>query len=136
MLGAHARQPAAAALLALLAACASASVSEEVRNATLYYPPQVRLVDEPRSCFTHAERQRALLELSRVDADTLFELIVDEEGKVVRARLLRTHVRREYHEQLEDHARAFEFTPEDCGGRYRAFFFPCRYRHDAGFEWV
>jgi hypothetical protein len=109
---------------------------EDVQNATLYFPPQVRYIDEPRFCFAAAERKKALEEYKADGADTLFELVIDSDGKVKRARLLKTHVDPKYHEQMEQHARLFEFTKDTQGDRFRAFYFPAKYRFDATFEWI
>lgn len=42
--------------LALLASCRAAVSDEELRAATLYFPPEFKYVEEPRFSFTAAER--------------------------------------------------------------------------------
>ena len=69
-------------------------------------------------------------------ADPLFEIVVDKDGKVRKARLLRTHVRPEYHEDMLSHARRFVFSEDAEGEMFRAFYFPTRYRYNAEFEWA
>lgn len=122
--------------VSLLALACQGPSPEDVRDAVLYFPPQVRHVDAPRFCFLPAERERALQEYEEGGADTLFELVVDAEGQVRRARLVRTHVRDEYHEVMEEHARRFKFTPAPEDEGYRAFYLPMRYRLDSEFEWI
>lgn len=102
----------------------------------LYFPPLFKYVEEPKYAFSAAERQRAIQEYRKYGADTLFELIVDHDGKVKRARLLRTQVRREYHQEMIEHVRRMSFTQDAENQKYRAFFFPTRYRLNAEFEWV
>ena len=108
----------------------------EVAAATLYFPPQVKRIQEPRFCFDPAERERALQTYRELGADTLFELVVDQEGKVVKARVLRTDERRSYREDMLDHARRFRFTPDREVPGYRAFYYPARYGFDNEFEWL
>jgi len=115
--------------------CTSVSASE-VDSATLYFPPRFRYVDEPRSCFDPAERERALREYRERGADTLFEIVGGKDGTVRKARLLRTYVKPVDHPSLEDHARRLQFSPDSESEMYRAFYFPVRYRHDATFEWI
>ena len=123
------------AVALLLVGCTTPPTSAEVEAATVYFPPQVKYLDEPDWVFTSAERQRAL-RAYREQADTLFELVIDGEGKVKRARLLRTDVRKEYHEDLVAHARHLGFTKDTDPGRYRAFYFPVDYRNNRDFRWV
>ena len=122
-------------VLSLATSCASA-VSEDVLRAKLYFPPEVKYVEEPSFSFSSAERKKALLEYRDHGADTLFELIIDAEGKVVRSRLIRTNVDPVYHQDLEDHAAHFEFTSDADGSMYRAFYYPVDYRHRTTFEWL
>jgi hypothetical protein len=123
-------------LLVVAATCTAPPSDAEIAAATLYFPPEYRCIDEERFCFSVAERERALQAYRQDGADTLFELVIDAQGRVKKARLLRTHVRREYHQDMVDHAYRFEFTSEaKCEG-YRAFFFPIRYQFESTFEWV
>jgi hypothetical protein len=122
-------------LLALVSGCTSIP-PEAVEHATLYFPPQFKYIDEPRYCFSPAEREKALQTYRKKGADTLFELVIDSQGKVKKARLLRTHVDTIYHEDMENHARSFEFTKDTEGHRFRAFFFPTKYKHESTFEWI
>lgn len=123
-----------ALLLAALAACTTVT-PEDVAAATLWFPPQVKRLDEPRFVFTPAERRRAEQEYRHGGADTLFELVIDARGKVMRARLLRTHVAPEHHDDVLQHAYWFGFTPDPAGTGYRAFFLPMKYRYETTFEW-
>jgi hypothetical protein len=127
--------PALALLLVALAACTTVS-PEEVAASTLWFPPAVKRIDEPRFCFGAAERKHALQEFRRDGADTLFELVIDAEGKVKKARLLRTHVAPEYHADVLQHAYWLGFSPEPGGTGYRAFFFPMKYRYQTSAEWI
>ena len=122
-------------LLVLGGSCRSPATAEEVQAATLYFPPTFKVVDRPRFSFSMAERQRALDEYRDHGADTLFEVVVDGDGRVVKSRLVRTQVPASYHDDLEAHARRFQFT-EDAQSLYRAFYFPVRYRYDSELEWV
>lgn len=124
-------------LLALLPAwgCTTPVSDAEIEAATLYFPPSFKVLTEPSWSFTAAERQRALREYKQQGADTLFEFVIDSEGRVERSRLLRTHVEPVYHEQMEVHARAMVFSKDDRAGLYRAFYFPASYRMNNRFEW-
>jgi len=122
-------------LLGMLAGCATPT-PEEVAAATLYFPPTVKRTEEPRFCFTAAERQRALDEFSNSEADTLFELVIDADGKVRKARLIRTQVLPEYQQDLVDHAYWFGFTPDPHHQGYRAVYYPTNYKYERSFEWV
>jgi len=84
----------------------------EVASAALYVPPRLKRIAEPRFCFTPAERARTLQAYRRDGADTLFELVADQRGEVQKARLIRSHVRREYHDEMKAHARRFVSTPD------------------------
>ena len=108
---------------------------EDLEGTTLYYLPLFKYVQEPRYDFTYSERLVALKSMKKVKADTLFELIVDPGGKVVKARVLKSHVRECYWEDLESHARRFTFTPDD-GTMYRTFYYPMKYRYNSEFEWM
>jgi hypothetical protein len=119
----------------VLAGCATLAPAD-VAAATLYFPPQVKRIDEPRFCFSPVERERALQEYRQRGADTLFELVIDAQGKVKRARLVRTHVDREYRQSMVDHAYKFGFTADPQGQGYRAFYFPMKYSHETQFDWV
>jgi len=123
-------------LLLASAGCTAPPSAAEVAAATLYFPPEVRRIDEPRFCFSAAERERALQEYRSDGSDTLFECVIDDQGKVKKVRLLRTHVNRVYHQDMLNHARWFVFTPDLKGQGYRAFFLPMKYRFDATFEWI
>lgn len=128
-----------AALLVVSAGCAASPTDAEVASATLFFPPHYRRIDEPRFCFSEAERQRALQEYRKQGADTLFELVIDARGAVKDVRLVRTHVDRHYHQDMLDHARWFAFSPDaadTAGTGYRAFFYPVKYRYDPSFEWI
>jgi hypothetical protein len=125
-----------AASLALATSCEAPVTAEELERATLYFPPQFKYVEEPRFCFTRAERERALKEYKQVGADTLFEVIIDNEGTVKKVRLLRTHVRKDYHDFMLEHARWFLFTEDPGSEMYRAFYYPIVYDFEAEFEWL
>jgi len=101
-----------------------------------YYPPRYKIIEEKRFSFSYSERRKALESLNGVDADTLFELIIDRKGNVVKARLLRTHVRSYYHDDLETHAKRFKFSPKNTEKPYRTFYYPVKYRYNASFEWM
>lgn len=122
--------------LLLLASCQVAVTDAELRSAPLYFPPNFKFVAEPRPAFTAAERQRALLEAKAQGVDTLFELVIDSEGRVRRARLLRTHHPARHHEFLLEHARGFEFAPDARSALYRAFYYPTNYELNVSFEWL
>ena len=128
--------PGLVVLFVASAGCIAPPSAGEVAAATLYFPPEVRRIDEPRFCFSAAESERALQEYRNVGADTLFELVIDARGEVKKVRLLRTHVDRVYHQDMLDHARWFVFTPDLKNQGYRAFFLPMKYRFDATFEWI
>lgn len=120
-----------------LPSCMSpAATPAEIEAATLYFPPTVKIVDEPRFSFSSAERQKALETYREVGADTLFEFVIDDEGQVVRSRLVRTNVKRVYRESLEDHAERLVFSGDGGSGRYRAFYFPTDYDMNPTFEWL
>ncbi len=120
----------------LLAGCQSALTEEEIRNATLYFPPRVKYLEKPRFGFSSAERKHALLEYRDHGADTLFELIIDNRGKVKRARLVQTNARKEYHSFMESHAHSFSFSEDPGTELYRTFYFPMDYDVQAEFEWL
>jgi hypothetical protein len=122
-------------VLLLVSACKSAASAEAVAAATLYFPPNFKYVEEPRYSFSSAERQRALQEYREQGADTLFELVIDHQGRVMKARLLRTHVSEVYHDDMIHHALRMEFSPDANCQMYRAFYFPAKYSHTAEFEW-
>ena len=127
-------------LVLLFALAVSSCVTQEadpsVANAELYFPPNFRYVAEPRFCFRPAERRRALDVYRELGADTLFEIVIDPEGKVRKARLLRSSVDRDYHDDVESHARQLVFTPELTTELYRAFYFPVTYSRQAEFQWM
>jgi hypothetical protein len=124
------------ALLTLAAGCAAGPTEAEVEAATAYLYPEFKYVEEPRFSFTPAERARALRDFRDAGADTLFEVVVDGAGHVQKARLLRTHVHKQYHSQMEAHALRFVFTEDARSAPFRTFYFPMQYRFDASFEWV
>jgi hypothetical protein len=122
--------------LLVLASCQAAVSDAELRSAPLYFPPNFKYVAEPRPGFTAAERQRALLEAKAQGVDTVFELVIDSEGRVRRARLLRTHHPARHHELLLEHARGFEFEQDAQSELYRAFYYPTNYELNLSFEWL
>ena len=124
------------ATLGVVLGCVAPPSPAEVAAATLYVPPKVRLIDEPGYCFTSAERERALQEARQQDCNTVFELVIDAAGQVKKARVIRTQVRKEFHQDLVEHARHLEFSADPRGEGYRAFFLPMRLRYDASFEWI
>ena len=62
--------------------------------------------------------------------------MIDADGRVKKARLLRTHVRREYQQDMVDHAYTFGFTRDPACPGYRAGFFPIQYKYESTFEWI
>ena len=112
-------------LLLLIGACKSTVTNEELESATLYFPPVVKYLDRPGYSFDNVERQKALRSYKDY-GDTLFELVIDREGRVKKARILRTHVKRHNHEFMLEHANDFRFT-KDTEDRYRAFYYPTNY---------
>lgn len=114
--------------LFLTLACKSLT-DEEVKKANLFFPPTIRYVEEPRFCFSAAERERARKECLAQGADTLFEFVVDKEGRVVKVDILRTHVHRDYREDMMAHAQGFQFTQNTKNEMYRAFFYPTKYNY-------
>ncbi len=123
-------------LVSCAVGCRAPLPPEVVEAATLWVPPLVKVVREPDWSFTRAEKEKVLQLCRENRIDTLFEFIIDDEGKVVRSRLLRTDVDDVYREYLEDHAGVMEFPPDDVQGRYRAFYYPTDYRFTATFEWL
>ena len=121
--------------LGLASGCRASATPEEVAAATLFFPPVFRYVAEPKWSFSDAERLKALQEYTGQGADTLLEMIIDPEGKVVRVRILRTRIDEIYHEILIEHARAFTFSAESESGHYRTFYYPIEYRLNHQFEW-
>jgi len=120
----------------LLMSCQTAS-SAKIEDAILYYLPQCRHIDSARYSFTSAERQKAIQSMSQAGADTLFELIIDGEGRVKRARLIRTKTLSCYREDMERHAMIMKFTPDHSSEMpYRTFYMPARYRYNSTFEWM
>ena len=81
--------------------------------------------DDTGYSFDNVERQKALRSYKDY-GDTLFELVIDREGRVKKARILRTHVKRHNHEFMLEHANDFRFT-KDTEDRYRAFYYPTNY---------
>jgi hypothetical protein len=122
--------------LALGSGCKASASPEEVAAATLFFPPVYKLVAEPRWSFSDAERLKALQAYTKQGADTLFELIVDADGKVVRTRLLRTPVDEIYHEVLLEHSRRWEFSPDARRSSYRALYYPIEYTLHHDNEWL
>jgi hypothetical protein len=107
-----------------------------VQNAEVYFPPLFRRVEKPRYCFSAAERERAVQESRRIGAETLFEPVVDREGKVEKARLVRTDQPKHRQEDILAHARVMVFSPDAESDRYRAFYFPTQYGYESTFEWL
>lgn len=122
-------------LIGICAGCPTIKMSD-LEGVTLYYPPKIKFISEPRYPFTENERNLALLSLKHAKADTLFEIIIDNEGKVVKARVLKTRVRKNYIEDLESHARRFKFTKDPGEQQYRAFYYPVKYRYNSEVEWM
>ena len=79
---------------------------------------------------------KAIAAFEETEADTLFELVFDDQGAVRKARLVRTSARRRYHEDMEAHAQLFEFNPSPENTSFRAFYFPVRYTSQHTFEWL
>jgi hypothetical protein len=107
-----------------------------VDSAEVFFPPRFRYVGEPRFCFSSAERERARRESKEMGADTLFELVIDEAGKVRKARLVTTRQPEHRHEDMVAHAYRLVFTEVSVSGLYRAFFFPTRYAYESKFDWA
>ena len=122
-------------LLCLTSGCITVT-SYDLKNTELYYPPNVKYIDQKRFAFSMAERMLAIKKLHEADADTLFELIIDREGNVVKGRLIKTHVRECYHEDVENHAMILKFTPQKTAKPYRTFYYPVKYRYNSTFEWM
>jgi len=121
--------------LSALSACRAAVTEEQLREATLYVPPEFKYVAEPRFSFSPAERQLALQFASRNELDTIFELVIDSEGRVQRVRLVRTTHPERRHEDMLVHARGFVFSKGAQPGLYRAFYYPLDYSMRLSFEW-
>ena len=107
----------------------------ELQAANLYFSPTVKFAEEPKISFTQAEREKALKAYKSIGANTLFALVVDYEGRVLRSRLLRTKERKEYHEGMLEHIRSVVFAPSSKEDLYRCFYYPINYDLDASFEW-
>jgi hypothetical protein len=120
----------------LLSGCPSQVDPAAVREAEVFFPPRFRYVEKPRYCFSAAERERALQEYRAVGADTLFEFVIDGEGKVMQARIVRTDQPRHRHEDIVAHARVMVFSPDAESDLYRAFYFPAQYTYKSEFEWA
>lgn len=123
-------------VLVLGSGCKASASPEEVAEAVLFFPPVYRSVEEPTFSFTDAERMKALQEYRRQGADTLFELIVDPQGKVRKARIVKTWVKPIYHDIVLEHALALEFSPQVDTEFFRAFYYPLEYRFQSTFEWL
>lgn len=115
--------------------CRSTVSDAELQAATLYFSPTVKIVEGPKINFTQAEREKALKAYKGIGANALFALVVDDEGRVLRARLLRTKERKEYHEGMLEHIRSIVFAPSSKEDFYRCFYYPINYKLDASFEW-
>ena len=126
----------ASTALALLFSCQSPVTEAQIQEAELYFPPKVKYLSEARFSFSTAERKKALLNYTKHGADTLFEFVIDRQGKVKKARLLKTRVKKVYHEDLEIHAEGMEFSEDDGPAPYRAFYYPTDYTFRPTFEWV
>lgn len=124
-----------AAMIFCMMGCKSVS-SEDVQNAKAYLSPASRYVQEPEYCFSVAEEERALQEAQKKGANTVFEVVIDNEGVVQRARLIKTHVREYYHEDMVQQVRGFKFAKDPKTVFYRAFYLPMKYSFNAQFEWV
>ncbi len=124
------------ATVLLASACTSPPDPAAVQAAEVYFPPRFRHVEEPRYCFSAAERERALQEYRKLGSDTLFEFVVDREGRVQKARLVKTNQPEHRHADILAHARVMVFSPEAGSDRYRAFYFPTQYRYESEFEWA
>ena len=125
------------AALSLLPGCTTPPVDPvAVENAEVYFPPRFQYVAEPRFCFSPAERERAIQESKRMGVDTLFEFVIDSEGVVKKARIVRTDLWRNRHEAMENHARVMVFSKDSNREMYRAFYFPTNYTYNIEFEWV
>ncbi len=125
------------ATLTLLSSCETPPVDPvAVESAQVYFPPRFRYVAEPRYGFSPAERERALREATKLGVNTLFEFVIDSEGVVKKARLVRTDLWRNRHEAMENHARVMVFSKDPDKEMYRAFYFPMNYTYESEFEWV
>ncbi len=125
------------ALLACLCLPSCKTASEaEIESAVLYFPPKVKHTEEARFCFDLAERVKAVREFDEMEADTLFELVIDRRGNVKKARLVRTYVEKAYRQELVDHAYRFKFSELPGGTEYCAFYWPTTYRMEHEFEWA
>lgn len=107
-----------------------------VKNAELYFPPRFRYVAEPRFCFSPAERERALQEWQRRGANTLFEFVVDNRGKVRKSRVVKTNLWADRVEPMEEHARVMVFTADPKNEGFRAFYLAANYTLERTFEWL
>jgi len=106
-----------------------------VQNAEVYFIPRFKYVEEPRFCFDAAERERALREYRKLGADTLFEFVIDSEGKVMKTRLLKTDQPEHRREDMLAHARIMVFSADVESHLYRAFYFPTKYTYESEFQW-
>ena len=118
------------------AGCRASATPEEVAAATLFFPPIYRHLEEPRWCFSDAERLKALDVYRERGADSLFELIVDAEGVPKRVRIVRTPIEEIYHDRVFEIARAWRFSPDKRGAGYRAFYCPVDLNFQPTFEWL
>ena len=107
-----------------------------IENAQVYFPPLFKVVDEPRFCFEPAERERALQEYRELEANTLFELVIDRAGQVKQARIVTTRHPEHRRADMLAHARRMVFSEDPESSRYRAFYLPMQYGYESEFEWI
>ena len=122
-------------LSALLLFTSCIAPPESFDGVTLYFAPAMKYVDEPRFSFTDQERRYALQEYRTDGSNTLFEFVIDSQGKVKKSRVVKTSVKREYRDTLENHARGMVFSKDSESDRYRAFYYRVDYDFNANFEW-
>jgi hypothetical protein len=123
-------------ILFLLQACPSPPVDPAaVASAKVYFPPRFQHVAEPRFCFGPAERERAIQECEKMGANSLFEFVIDNEGHVKQARVVKTSLWRDRMAPMEEHARIMVFSAGPKSALYRDFYFPVNYTYNSTFEW-
>ena len=128
------------AMLSLIQGCPAPAVAPidpvAVASAEVYFPPKFEYVQQPAFCFSPAERERALQECKKMGANTLFEFVVDNGGKVRQARVVKTSLWSDRVEAMESHARMMVFSADPRNDRYRAFYYPVNYTYESTFEWM
>ena len=123
------------ATLLLSPGCVSPLDPAAVQAAEVYFPPRFKYVAEPQYCFSPAECKHALLECAKRKADTLFEFVVDSDGKVKKARLVKTQQPSDHEEVMLEHARVMVFSADAESKLYRCFYFPVKYTYSSDFKW-